>query len=237
MPIKPRNDDPERCAALGQIPQTPDGPNWAAADPADVLLAEKLIRYYWRFALNVAGKELKRQDTNTLPRSQKNRVQQYREEYYDDESGDDVRPDDEYEPDGVGQYLDDFASDVPRLIHKAAAAFNPARGKFPGFLATVISNVARDWTKLRTIPGMNRRAADAQPELSIAETLESVELGALYAAADAEVMELACILTRRHDRVGAAVLRGVWAGQSGAQLARKLGISESAVSQREARLN
>ena len=112
-----------------------------------------------------------------------------------------------------GQYLGRLRSrDVPRLIHKAAAAFNPARGKFPPFLAVVISNAARDWTKRRTIPGMNGRAADAQPEFSIAETLESVELGALYAAADAEVMERVCTLTRRRDRVGAAVLRGVWAG-------------------------
>ena len=190
MSIKPRNDDPECCAALGRIAQTPDGPNWAEADPADALLAEKLIRYYWRFALNVAGQGTQApRHKGTLPRSQKNRVQQHREDYYDDESGDDVRPDDEYEPDGVGQYLDDFASDVPKLIHKAAAAFNPARGKFPPFLAVVISNAARDWTKRRTIPGMNVRAADAKPELSIAETLESVELGALYAAADAEVME------------------------------------------------
>lgn len=234
MTIKPRSIDPECCAALGRIKQTADGPNWAEADPGDALLAEKLIRYYWRFALNVARKELKHH--NSVPRAVKNRVQEYQEEYFDDADPDDpgARPGDEPDPTGTGLYLAEFESDIPRLIHEAAAAFNPsrARGKFPPFLAAVISNAARDWTKRRTIPGMNGRAADGPPEFNIAETLDSADLGALYAAADVEVSERVQILTRRGDRTGAAILRDVWAGHSGAGVARKLGLSESAISQR-----
>ena len=229
MPIKPRNDDPECCAALGRIAQTPDGPNWAEADPADALLAEKLIRYYWRFALNVAGQELKRQGTNTVPRSERYKVQEHREDYYDDKSGDDERPGDKYEPNGTGMYLADFESDVPRLIHKSAAAFASRRGR--GKLAP-IKNAARDWTKRRTVPGMNGRAADEPPEFNVAETFDSADLDALYVAADAEVLERVRTLTLRRDRTGATVLQDVWAGYSQAVVARKLGISESAVSQR-----
>jgi hypothetical protein len=79
---------------------------------------------------------------------------------------------------------------------------------------------------------MSGRAADEPPEFNVAETLESADLGSLYVAADAEVSERVQILTRRGNRSGATILRDVWAGQSGAQVARKLGISESAVSQR-----
>ncbi len=187
--------------------------------------------------MNVARQELRRQGDNSVPRSVKNRVIEYQEEYVDDEADPDEpgdRPGNEEVPSGTGMYLAEFEGDIPRLIHKAAAAFDSrrGRGKFPPFLTTVISNTARDWTKRRTIPGMNGRAAEAPPELNVAETLDREDLGGLYEAADAEVLERVQILTRRRDRTGAAILRGVWAGQSGAQLARKLGISESAVSQR-----
>src|SRR6476659_6869892 len=79
---------------------------------------------------------------------------------------------------------------------------------------------------------MSLRAADEPPEFNVAETLDREDLGALYVAADTEVTEQLRILTRRRDRGGTTVLRDVWAGHSGAAVARKLGISESAVSQR-----
>jgi hypothetical protein len=194
--IKPHIDDPERCAALGLIPQTPDGPNWAEADPANALLAEKLIRYYWRFAMNVAGRSLK--ITNSVPRSVEYRVCEYQEEYVDDATGETEGPEDRTDPRGTGLYIADFESDIPRLIHKAAAAFDTSRGrrKFPPFLAAVVSNAARDWIKRLTIPGMNRRAADEPPEFNVAEALDSADLGALYAAADAEVTDRVQLLTR-----------------------------------------
>ena len=120
MAIKPRNDDPECCAALGRIPQTPDGPNWAEAAPGDALLAEKLIRYYWRFALNVAGKELKRH--NSVPRAVKNRVQEYQEEYFDDDDPDDLgtRPGDESNLERLWP--------VPRRVRKRHSTVDPQGG-------------------------------------------------------------------------------------------------------------
>src|SRR6476646_8046283 len=183
MPIKPRKDDPECIAALARIPQTADGPDWTKAEPADAALAEELIRYYWRFAANVAGQTFKLNGSNSVPRSVKNRVSEYQEEYANDRAADPDEPGDrppaEYEPDGVGQYLADFESDVPRLIHKAAAAFDPnrARGKFAPLLATVISNAAKDWTKRHTIPGMSLRGADEPPEFNVAETFDREDLG------------------------------------------------------------
>jgi hypothetical protein len=235
--IKPLDNEGMYCAALGRIPQTPDGPHWAAATPQDAHLGERLIRYYWKFARNCAGQEFKYQGGDTLPRSARNRVEEYQEEFSDDGADPDnpgSRPEDKRVPDGIGLYLGDFESDIPRLMHKAAAVFDSSRGRFAPLLARIISNAVKDWTKRRTLPGMSLRAADSPPELSVAETLESVDLGALYLAADAEVMERVRVLTRRRDQIGAAVLRGVWAGHTGADVARKLGMSESGVSQRVA---
>ena len=79
---------------------------------------------------------------------------------------------------------------------------------------------------------MSLRGANEPSEINVAETFDREDLGALYEAADAEVSERVRILTRRGDRTGAAILKGIWAGHSGAHLARKLGISEGAVSQR-----
>jgi hypothetical protein len=156
--IKPHIDDPERCAALGRIQQTPDGPNWAAADPGDVLLAEKLIAYYWRFALNVAGKELKRQNANTLPRSAKNRVSQHQEEYADDETADPNepgdRPGDEYVLDGTGLYRAEFESDIPRLVHKAG---HSTRAELAG-------SFRHSWPRLSVTLRVTGRSAGLSPE-------------------------------------------------------------------------
>ena len=110
MSIKPRIEDADVCAALARIPQTPDGPNWEEAEPADISPAQKLIGYYWRFALNCASQELKRLNcADSVPRSARNRIDEYAEEYCDDGATDpDERGLPDAVPDGVGMYLGEF---------------------------------------------------------------------------------------------------------------------------------